>query len=130
MKILAVASKDIMYISTEPTLKQTVETTQFYSVADGNRWNKFQLVKCIFQILRRVISYQPQVIITTGSAPGLMAIIVGFCCGKKTIWIDSVANIEKVSTSGRIESKIATKTFTQWPHLASASFLYKGNVFK
>jgi hypothetical protein len=38
--------------------------------------------------------------------------------GKKAIWIDSVANVEKLSMSGKLAGHIATLWLTQWEHLA------------
>jgi hypothetical protein len=51
-----------------------------------------------------------------------------FC--KKTVWIDSIANVEHISFSGKIASKFATKTYTQWKSLATSKILYAGNVLE
>ena len=76
----------------------------------------------------RVAVLRPGVIITTGAAPGLMGIIIGRIFGAKTIWIDSIANVEKLSLSGRIAVKIADRVYTQWSHLSTNRVVYSGNL--
>lgn len=146
MKILAVSSKgghwiqllrlmpafegaDVEFISTNQSFSTMVEGKKIHTISDGNRWNKYGLVKCFFNILSIVRKSKPDVIITTGAAPGLMAIVVGRLFGAKTIWIDSVANCEQVSMSGRIATKVAHIVYTQWSHLAEENKIkFNGNV--
>jgi hypothetical protein len=56
-------------------------------------------------------------VVTTGAAPGYWAIRFGKLIGARTIWIDSIANAEELSMSGRLASKVADVCLTQWPHL-------------
>jgi len=49
--------------------------------------------------------------------------------GAKTVWIDSIANIERISMSGKMVCGKADMVLTQWPHLAREKApLYKGSV--
>lgn len=45
-------------------------------------------------------------------------LLAGKLTGKRTIWIDSVANVEKLSLSGKLAGHIATLWLTQWQHLS------------
>ena len=63
----------------------------------------------------------PSVVISTGAAPGLFAIIFGKFRGAKTVWIDSVANCEQMSMSGKIAGKLADLCLTQWQHLETGN---------
>ena len=145
MKILAVASigghwiqllrlkplfkdQEVEYVSTNSSFNSTVDGSRFHTIADGNRWNKIGLIKCFFEVLIVIIRSKPNVIISTGAAPGLMALLIGRILGIKTIWIDSIANCNQVSMSGKIVSLFANKTYTQWQHLATEKIKYKGNV--
>ncbi|WP_245893415.1 UDP-N-acetylglucosamine transferase subunit ALG14 [Devosia naphthalenivorans] len=57
---------------------------------------------------------------TTGSFPALMALgVARMLLGARTIWIDSVANCQALSTSGRLARRVADVWLTQWPHLAT-----------
>jgi UDP-N-acetylglucosamine:LPS N-acetylglucosamine transferase len=88
-----------------------------FVVADANRDVPLKLVWCALQVLGRVVRMRPDVIISTGAAPGLFAILFGRLVGARTIWIDSIANAERLSLSGQIACKVAHVTLTQWPHL-------------
>ena len=58
-------------------------------------------------------------VITTGSLPALIALVLAkYVFGAKTIWIDSIANAEKLSASGKKAGKIADLWLTQWPQLS------------
>ena len=63
---------------------------------------------------------RPDVILTTGAAPGYFAIRIGKLIGARTMWLDSVANVEQLSLSGERVGKHADLWLTQWPHLALA----------
>lgn len=98
-------------------------------VSDATRWEKMKLIKMAFEV-RKIISIEkPDIIISTGAAPGLMAIIWGRLTGKKTIWIDSIANVDQISMSGRIAKPFTNLHLTQWEHLANGiSTHFKGTV--
>ena len=57
--------------------------------------------------------------VSTGAAPGLMALAVAkLVAGSRTVWIDSIANSERLSLSGRLARPVADAWLVQWPHLA------------
>lgn len=126
--IPAFGDQDIAFVSTDPKFGTTVKDYTFFSVPDANQREKFQLINCFFRVSRIVIRQRPRVIITTGAAPGLMGIIVGRLIGAKTIWIDSIANAEKISLSGKIAAYFADRVYTQWENLATDKIQFKGNV--
>ncbi|HVH03936.1 MAG TPA: hypothetical protein VM891_13525 [Amaricoccus sp.] len=58
-------------------------------------------------------------VVTTGAAPGLVALALAKrLCGSRTVWIDSIANVEELSTSGTHARRVADVWLTQWEHLA------------
>ena len=57
-------------------------------------------------------------LITTGSAPALIAIVISKLFGTRSLWIDSIANCERLSTSGSRAARIADKCVSQWPDIA------------
>ncbi|RFZ95820.1 oligosaccharide biosynthesis protein Alg14 [Mucilaginibacter conchicola] len=119
---------DVTYISNTRNMDTKVKGSKHYYVPDANKDRKLDLIKCFFAVLRRVILLKPRVVITTGAAPGLMGIVVGKILGAKTIWIDSIANVEKLSLSGRIALKVADRVYTQWEHLSNDKIVYSGNL--
>lgn len=88
-------------------------------ITDASRSEPLKFARLGFQILRMLLKVRPHVIITTGAAPGLLALCVGKLFGARTVWIDSLANVAEVSLSGRIAARFADLWLTQWPHLAN-----------
>ena len=71
----------------------------------------------VLQMSWLVLKFRPDVVITTGAAPGLVALQIGKLFGARTVWIDSLANAEKISLSGKLAERYADLWLTQWPHL-------------
>jgi UDP-N-acetylglucosamine:LPS N-acetylglucosamine transferase len=94
---------------------------QFRTVNDATRWNKFGLVKLAWKLFRIIREVRPDVVITTGAAPGFFALRIAKLLGARTAWIDSIANVEEVSLSGRRVGPKADLWLTQWPHLANTA---------
>lgn len=148
MKILAIASigghwkqllcivspifqdTEIVYVSTHPKCAMMVESNKFYSINDFSRWNVYKIVPVFFQAIIILRKERPDAVITTGAAPGLVTLFAAKLLGIKTFWVDSVANVQRLSLSGRLASKFVTQTYTQWIELSSDTILYAGNVFE
>jgi UDP-N-acetylglucosamine:LPS N-acetylglucosamine transferase len=111
-------SYDVTYATTEPGLISLNAIAKSYIVSDCNRNTPFELVKSLTQAIMVVIKVKPQVVISTGALPGLLCLIFGRVLGARTIWLDSVANAEKLSMCGNIARYISTVCVTQWKHLA------------
>jgi len=145
MKILAIASEgghwvqllrltpafknqELSFMSTNPDIGPTLNNYTYYRVPDANQGTKFDLIRCFFHVAWVVFKQRPKAIITTGAAPGLMGIIAGRLIGAKTIWIDSIANAEQLSLSGKIAGYFADRVYTQWANLETNKIFFKGNV--
>lgn len=113
------------FMTTNQDLSKDVAET-LYVVTDANIWEKLKLIKMFMQVAWVVIKLRPDIVITTGAAPGFAAILFGKLFGAKTIWLDSIANAEELSNSGKKAKKIADVWLTQWEHLAGE----KGPGFK
>jgi UDP-N-acetylglucosamine:LPS N-acetylglucosamine transferase len=102
---------------------------QFRVIPDANRWNKLGLVRVLFALIRLLWQERPDVVISTGAAPGYFAIRLGNLFGARTIWVDSVANGEELSLSGQKAGPHAALWLTQWAHLAKPNGPhYRGSV--
>jgi len=109
---------DMFWVAADPELADEIETGRFFPVQDANRDTPFLMLKTILEVLRIVLRVRPDFVLTTGAAPGLFGIVFGKLLGARTIWIDSVANAEEVSMSGRLVRPFADVVLTQWSHLA------------
>lgn len=106
-----------------------VEGREFHVIEDFSRWNAYKMIPAFCNVFGMLRKIRPKVVITTGAAPGLIALLAARTLGIKTVWVDSVANVEHLSASGRIAQKIADRVYTQWPDLATDGILYRGNIF-
>lgn len=103
--------------------------SKVYYVRDASMWNKFGLFLMALQVFWVCLRVRPDVVITTGAAPGFFAILFGKFFNAKTVWIDSVANSEELSLAGKKIGGYVDHWYTQWPHLAKEEGPhYIGNV--
>jgi UDP-N-acetylglucosamine:LPS N-acetylglucosamine transferase len=107
----------VTWVSTQQDYGCEVEG-DFRLVPDANMWTKWKLVVMFLRIAWVVACVRPDVVVTTGAAPGYAALLFGRLLGAKTIWIDSIANSETLSTSGMRARRWADVWLTQWEHLA------------
>ena len=135
LKLLAVASKgghweQLMLLSNVLEAYEssfaTTSTVQSQYRIDGEFWtlpdcNKSQPIRsfwCFLSALILIARVKPDVVVSTGAAPGLFCILAGRLFGARTLWIDSIANAERLSRCGAIANHVAHNCLTQWPHLA------------
>jgi len=119
---------ELVFVSTHDKCKTMVTGHKYYTVSDFSRWNFYKSIPVFFKALRILFKENADVVITTGAAPGLIFLFAAKLSGKKTIWIDSVANVLHLSMSGRIASKFASQTYTQWEELSNEKIFFAGNV--
>lgn len=114
----AFADLDVAYATMYELSRLDVPGTRFYTFKDFNRFAKSSLPVVTLTIFKILWKERPHVVITTGSAPALICLAIAkFLFGAKTIWIDSIANVEKLSSSGSAARMVADAWLTQWPHL-------------
>lgn len=113
----AFASAEIVWLTTQKDYGNEVNE-QFHVVQDANLWSKLDLLKMFLQVAWVMLKVRPNVVVTTGAAPGFAAVFFGRLVGASTVWIDSVANSETLSTSGAKAGRWAHIWLTQWEHLA------------
>jgi len=80
-----------------------------------------------FQALKILRRENPDFVISTGAGVGVPFIYAAKFFKTKTIFIETLARVEKLSLSGKLAYFAADHFITQWPHLAKK---YKKAVFK
>lgn len=111
---------DVTYVTTHKGYRAEVGDRPFRTVTEASRWDRICLMRSALQILWLLIRLRPGAVVTTGAAPGWFALYFAKKLGAKTVWIDSLANGEELSMSGRRAAKHADLWLTQWPELAEA----------
>jgi UDP-N-acetylglucosamine:LPS N-acetylglucosamine transferase len=120
---------EVVYVTTHASHRVHAGPGRFYVVPDGNRRTKIKLIKMAVRLLWIIVKERPEVVISTGAAPGYFAVRIAHFFGARTIWVDSIANAERLSMSGLRAGKFVDLWLTQWPHLARAGGPYfKGSV--
>lgn len=111
---------ELVFVTVLDSYRTFVPGNRFYAVRDASRWNKFRLLALAAKMAWIVYKERPDIVISTGAAPGYFAVWFGRWFGARTIWVDSLANVERLSLSGKLAGRYADLWLTQWPHLAKA----------
>lgn len=107
------------YVTTLEALAEKVaQLGPVYIIGECNRQHPLKALGVLMRSLRVVLKERPDVVITTGSLPLAMVCLSAKLFGAKIVWIDSIANIERFSLSGRMMLPFADLFLTQWPELA------------
>ena len=97
------------------------EGEDFRVIPDSNLSNKIALLRSAWSIFWLVFQLRPDVVVSTGAAPGYFGVRFGKLLGARVVWVDSIANAEELSLSGKKAGSFVDLWLTQWPHLAHES---------
>lgn len=112
---------DVLFLTTLPGLADQFDAHPNALVPDCNRDNKLAIIKCSFVLAYQLIRFRPHVVISTGALPGVITLALAKMMHSKTIWVDSVANAEEMSMSGRLARRFADLWLSQWEDVAKAA---------
>lgn len=120
---------DVTWLTTLPGLAEQSGATPAHVIPDCNRNTPLKVAACVAALSRHVLSLRPHVVISTGALPGVLAFALARPFGARTIWVDSIANAEEMSASGRIARRFATHRLSQWLEVARAEGAdYAGSI--
>lgn len=114
----AMQGQDWQLASADPAQARFHGIANPLPLPDCNLNQPINALHCAMVALKLVRQLRPDMVISTGAAPGFFCILWGRILGARTVWIDSVANAQRLSLSGRIARRIAHRCLTQWEHLA------------
>jgi hypothetical protein len=121
--------QDVYYLTTTKGVETEVAHAPVYVVPDANLNEKLALIALAMKVFWVVVKIRPGIVMSTGAAPGFFALMFGKFVGARTIWVDSVANVEQLSVSGKKVRWFADLWLTQWPHLEQPDGpYYRGSV--
>jgi UDP-N-acetylglucosamine:LPS N-acetylglucosamine transferase len=120
---------DIAYATVSNAYRREAGAARFYSIRDVTRWDAWRWPQTIAKLLWIFLLERPDVVVSTGALPGYFSLRLAKWFGAKTVWLDSIANVEELSMSGKRIGKYADLWLTQWPQLARADGpFYRGTV--
>jgi UDP-N-acetylglucosamine:LPS N-acetylglucosamine transferase len=115
-------------VRTRATAGEIATAEVDYMVTDFSRSDLHKLPVAFWESVKIIAKERPDLVVSTGALPGAIMLLVGKLFFCKTLWIDSIANTEKLSASGKIASFYADSVLTQWEHIADGKIKYVGAV--
>lgn len=120
---------DLRFATTDAAVAHQRGIDTVETLPDCNQNKPFQSLLCAFVALWIVLKLRPDVVLSTGAAPGYFCLLAGRLTGARTLWIDSVANGEQLSMCGKLSRRTAHECLTQWEQLAEEPRVkYRGSV--
>lgn len=120
---------EVVWCTVDATYRTHVGDAPFHTVRDVTRWDRVGLAQCATEVLGVLGRVRPDVVVSTGALPGFFGIVLGKSLGARTVWLDSLANVEELSMSGQRVAPFADLWLTQWASLArTAGPRYEGSV--
>lgn len=116
----AFEGRQVTYMTTLAGLAEELGALPARRVPDCNANTPLRALACVLATGWHVLRLRPDAVVTTGALPGVIALFWGRVMGARTLWIDSVANAEELSSSGRLARRLAHTTLSQWPDVAAA----------
>ncbi|MFG6432144.1 hypothetical protein [Roseateles sp. LYH14W] len=100
-------------------------------LGEGDRTKPLQSLMVLWRAFITAWKLRPDVVVTTGSMPLALFSLWAKLFGARIVWIDSVAQVERMSLSGRLASRFADLCLVQWPGVAQGKkgVEYAGELF-
>jgi hypothetical protein len=119
MRLLpAFEGQDLALATVDKWYSGEAGSARFYTIQDVTRWGKLRWFQTCAKLLWILVRERPDVVVSTGALPGYFALRIAKWFGARTVWLDSIANVEELSLSGQKIGGHADLWLTQWPHLA------------
>ena len=123
------AQFEVIYVTPGSQYSSAQSERKILDISDASATSKHMLIPLAFQLLWIFIKERPIAIISTGAAPGAIAFLHAKFLPIKTIWVDSIANVNILSRSARMVEKHADLIMTQWKPLSdNKKIIYKGSI--
>ena len=107
-------------VSTGEMVRSKLEATgRTYIVGECNHQHPVRAVVVAARCLAIVLRERPDLVLSTGAAPGFLVCMWGKLLGAEVVWVDSIANARKLSLSGRMVRPFADLILSQWSAVAS-----------
>jgi hypothetical protein len=112
--------KPDMVVTTQDILAGSFpEIGTSYVVGECNRNTPLKMIVTALKATYFVLRYRPDIVISTGALPiAMVAMIAKKLRSAKIVWIDSIAQIEELSMSGKWVIEHCDLFLVQWPELA------------
>jgi UDP-N-acetylglucosamine:LPS N-acetylglucosamine transferase len=119
----------VEYATTDAGRIADVPGGRLHLFTDANQRTPLRMIACAWQVASLLLEVRPRIVISTGAAPGLFAVVFGRLLGARTVWIEPCSHVNRLTLSGRMVRRFADLYLVQWPHLARPNGPhYRGSV--
>jgi UDP-N-acetylglucosamine:LPS N-acetylglucosamine transferase len=115
------ADCDILFATTLKGLPEEFDAAPAVIIPECNRNSAWLIPWTGARLFVTLVRLRPDVVISTGALPGVIALSLAKLFRCRTIWVDSIANAEEMSMSGKLAKRFADLWLSQWPHVAQKS---------
>ncbi|MBW8015855.1 MAG: hypothetical protein FVQ82_06680 [Planctomycetes bacterium] len=122
---------EAVYVSTsQVAASKLAQLGKTYIVGECNRQHIIECLKVFMRCIFVAVKERPDYVLSTGAAPGFFVCMTAKLFGARIIWVDSIANVKKLSMSGRLIRPFADLFLTQWPELQDSTkgIEYQGGI--
>jgi UDP-N-acetylglucosamine:LPS N-acetylglucosamine transferase len=112
---------DVHYATPDASAAAIVAPAPVHLFPDACKDTPLRLIVTALRLALIVLKVRPDVVISTGACGGYLAICVARLLGAQTMFIDSIANAQKLSLSARLSRGVAHRVLSQWPKVANAT---------
>lgn len=111
---------EVICVSTGAMVRDRLETIgRTYIVGECNHEHPLKTAVVALKCLTIVLRERPDAVLSTGAAAGLLVCLWAKVFGAAVVWVDSIANTESLSLSGKIARNFADLLLSQWPQVAA-----------
>ena len=118
----------VVYASTVPRAGEANGLTNYRVVPEANRHSGWKIIRLAWFTLRLFLEVNPQVVVSTGALPGLLMVLYARIAGRRTVWVESIANAERLSMCGTVARYVCHTCLVQWPELEGKRTRFAGSV--
>jgi Oligosaccharide biosynthesis protein Alg14 like. len=110
---------EIHFATTEAHVAHDVRGAPVHIFPDANKDTPVAMLRAMASLVWIVLRLRPDAIVSTGAAGGALAIAAGRLIGARGLFVDSIANAQRLSLSARIARRFGL-VLSQWPDVAAA----------
>ncbi len=119
---------DVHYATTSAHAAAQVAPAPVHLYPDANKDTPVKMAFAMARLVWIVLRLRPDAIVSTGAAGGALAIAAGRLVGARGLFVDSIANAQRLSLSARITRRFG-RVLSQWPDVAAAEQVgHQGSV--
>jgi UDP-N-acetylglucosamine:LPS N-acetylglucosamine transferase len=118
----AFEGKCVTYASVGRIRAADVAPAPYAEIPDANRAQKIRLLWLLMRLFWLVLRNRPDVVISTGAAPGYFAVRIGRILGARTLFLDSMGKTEELSLSANLAKRHCDLVLIEPAHLSDREY--------